>query len=154
MDETPITERPSGEPEAAAPAVVDPVPGEPDPAAPPQPEEPRRKGPPRPPPRNDVSRFIAALGYPVWPVAVAALLLDPYREEPFVRFHVIQAVALGLGIWSFVAVLGGSIVLALLSAVIAVIGLLYMIVMAVRAWNGQYHKVPIVYGLVRTWIGE
>ena len=41
----------------------------------------------RPGPASDTSKLLAALGYLFGIVAVVALLIDPYKEEKFVKFH-------------------------------------------------------------------
>lgn len=59
------------------------------------------------PPLSEEDRMLAGLGYPFWPVVPPLVLLSARREEPFVHFHALQA--LGLGVVSS----GGGLVLAL-----------------------------------------
>lgn len=105
----------------------------------------------RPGPASDTSKILAALGYPLWPVALIAILIDPYKNEKFVKFHAIQALGLALAIWvvSFVLTFAFGI-----GAIIGLVGFIYEIVLAVKAYNGEYVEVPVVYGLVKTYIGE
>jgi uncharacterized membrane protein len=105
----------------------------------------------RPGPASDTSRLLAALGYPLWPVALIALLIDPYKDEKFVKFHAIQALGLGLAIWvvSFVLTFAFGI-----GALIGLLGLIYQIILALQANKGQYFEVPVVYGIVKGYMGE
>ena len=48
------------------------------------------------PPLSEEDRMLAGLGYPFWPVVPPLVLLSSRREEPFVHFHALQALALGL----------------------------------------------------------
>ena len=50
------------------------------------------------PSSND--RLLAALGYPIWIVALIALLLDGPKDRPFTRYHAIQA--LGFNVAAFI----------------------------------------------------
>jgi len=100
-------------------------------------------GPPSAP-VSDTSKLLAALGYPFWPVAVVALLIEPYRNEPFVRIHATQAIVVGM-VFSFgwiLPVLGEIAIL--LAAILGVIAF-------VHAIQGQEYRMPVVYDLVKTW---
>lgn len=112
----------------------------------------------RPGPASDNSKLMAALGYPIWIVALIMLLIDPYKNEKFVKFHAIQGLATGIGGWIacfvisiFLGFLGP---LALLSPLLYLALLVYLIILATKAYKGEYFEVPIVYGIIKSYVGE
>jgi uncharacterized membrane protein len=115
----------------------------------------------RPGPVNDTSKLIAALGFPIWPVAVVAILIDPYKDEKFVKFHAMQAIGLGLIHWIAVAVLQAfwfiPFVGWMLMSVAGLLGLIifvFQIMFALRVYGGAYVEVPVVYDFVKSYIGD
>ncbi len=115
----------------------------------------------RPGPVSDTSKILAALSYPIWIVGLIAILIEPYKDEKFVRFHAIQGLATGLGgyiaifvasmIFGFIPVIGWILDLLLSLAGIALF--IYLILMAVKAYKGEYFEVPIGYGFLKDTIG-
>jgi uncharacterized membrane protein len=120
----------------------------------------------RPAPASDTSKLLAALGYPIWIVALIAILIDPYKNEKFVKFHGIQALGFAVAIvaaWIVVAILNiilafipyvGWIIAMLLSWVLWIGVVVVAIMWAVKAYNGQYAEMPVIYGIVKNMIGE
>jgi uncharacterized Tic20 family protein len=101
------------------------------------------------------TRALLALGYPLWPLAALALL-DPKRS-PAVRRQAIQALALNFGLFgmwvalegiSHIWVLGFS-AFPLLAALFPV-WLIATVIYAVKAWNGDDVRVP----LISDWLDE
>jgi uncharacterized membrane protein len=104
----------------------------------------------------------AALGYPIFIIALIMLFVEGKKDRPFIKFHAIQALALNVG------VLVVEIVLGILSAALAavtfgiggVIGCiaplvwLLLIWPAVLAYQGKYFDVPVVTKFLRSqhWI--
>ncbi len=109
-------------------------------------------GPGRPAPESDTSRILAAVGYPIWIVALIAILIEPYKNEKFVRFHGYQALALGIAAWVVLFVIGFIPFVDLLSPLLWLAMLIYQIVLAVRAYNGAYFEVPVVYGFIKQYL--
>jgi uncharacterized membrane protein len=115
----------------------------------------------RPGPESDTSKLLAALGYPIWIVALIAILIEPYKNEKFVKFHAVQALALGIAEWvviiaaQFLAVIPviGWIV-ALVAWLIPLAVFVYQIILAIGAFNGNYSEVPILYPYIKSYIGE
>jgi len=99
----------------------------------------------------------AALGYPIFPIALIMLLMDEKKNRPFIKFHAVQALALNVGVWVV------EILLAILSAILAAVtfgigGLisciapivwLLLIWPAVLAYQGKYFEVPVVTKFLR-----
>jgi uncharacterized membrane protein len=109
----------------------------------------------RPGPVNDTSKLLAALGYPIWIVALIAILIDPYKDEKFVKFHAYQALALGIAGWLLIFVVGLVPVIGwVLDLFLPVVLLVYQIVIGVKAYNGAYFEVPVVFGFVKPYVGE
>jgi len=48
------------------------------------------------PPLSEEDRMISGLCYPLWPIVPPMVLLGARRQEPFVHFHALQGLALGL----------------------------------------------------------
>ena len=40
----------------------------------------------------------AALGYPVWPIAIVMLLMDDKKKRTFIKFHAVLALALAVDV--------------------------------------------------------
>lgn len=101
----------------------------------------------RPDPASDTSKILAGVGYLFWIVAVIAILIDPYKDEPFVKFHAFQAIAIGIVSWV-------ALMIPVIGWIAGVVLFIFEIVCAVKAFQGQYYEVPVVYGLVKSFTGE
>jgi len=125
---------------------------------PPAPEMPAPPASPAPPAASgggapsDTGKLLAAFGYIFWPVALIAILIDPYKDEKFVRLHAIQALALAvggivLGIVANIPVIGWIVgmVAGLAIFVFAIMGL-------IKALQSEYWEMPLVYGIVQQYI--
>ncbi|MDY0088398.1 MAG: hypothetical protein RBS78_07625 [Coriobacteriia bacterium] len=119
------------------------------PPAPPPPAPPAAPSAPsgRPGPASDTSKILAGVGYLFWVVALIAILIEPYKDEQFVKFHAFQALAIGIVSWVvwMIPVIGW---------LVGVVLFVFEIICAVKAFQGQYYEVPVVYGLVKGFMGE
>lgn len=100
---------------------------------------------------SETGKLLATLSYLyfIWPIpGIIALLMDPYKNEKFVRLHAIQSLALGLAIWIVTFVLTFIII----GPFIGLAGVIYGIVLALKANKGEYFEVPVIYGLVKSYI--
>lgn len=122
------------------------------PVAPPAP-------PPPPPPASAVSgdqdsttRILAALGYIFGIVAIIVLLIEPYKNQRFSKFHAIQAI----GLWVAGFALNLTSIVPLIGWITAIVGGLTVFVLAVisaiNAFQGKWYKVPVVHGVVKGYI--
>ncbi|MDR3754957.1 MAG: DUF4870 domain-containing protein [Terracidiphilus sp.] len=95
----------------------------------------------------------AAIAYITFIPALIFLLVDPYKNNPYVRFHAWQSIAFTVS--AFVINIALSIVLAIASAfvpflhftVMSLVNLFWLIVFIVclvNAWNGKRFKLPII----------
>ncbi len=99
----------------------------------------------------------AALGYPIFIIALIMLFVEEKKKRPFIKFHAVQALALNVAVWIV------EIVLRILSGALArvtfgigaVIGCvaplvwLLLIWPAILAYQGKYFEVPIVTKFLR-----
>lgn len=103
-------------------------------------------------PANDTSKILAAIGYLTGIVALVAVLIEPYKDEKYVRHHAIQA----LGLWVASVALGVIAVIPVVGWIIAPLGsiavLVFAIMGAVKAWQGEMWEMPLVYGIVKQYI--
>ena len=92
------------------------------------------------------------------------LVVDPYKSDRFVRFHAFQSIFLSIGLivlnvlYFCIGIIGGildnaigypifSLVLTLLIVVIALGLLIGVIIAAVKGFQGQIFKLPVVGNL-------
>jgi uncharacterized membrane protein len=99
----------------------------------------------------------AALGYPIFIVAVIMLFIEGKKDRPFIKFHAVQALALNVGVWAVEIVLGilSSALAAVTFGIGALIGCIAPIVWllliwpAVLAYQGKNFEVPVVTKFLR-----
>jgi uncharacterized membrane protein len=101
----------------------------------------------RPGPASDTSKILAAIGYIFWIVAIVAILIDPYKEEQFIKFHAVQALA--LGVLSMI-----SWMIPIIGWIVGIVIFVFQIIGAIKAFGGNYYQMPVVYGLVKGFMGE
>lgn len=116
------------------------------------------------PPLSEEDRMLSGLCYPFWPVVSPLVLFGSRREEPFVHFHALQAVALGLaslagaaamalGLWVVFQVLPGT--APTFSGLVGVgafvgglfVSLFYLSFLFYTAWRasaGQFLRLPFL----------
>ncbi len=108
----------------------------------------------RPGPASDTSKLLAALGYLIGIVALIAILIEPYKNEAFVKFHAIQALAL----WVVLIVANILVAIPVLGWIVWVVawigGLVLGIMGIINAFQGKYWEMPIIYPIVKSYIGE
>ena len=97
-------------------------------------------------PASDMSKWLSAAGYIFFIIAVILLFMEPYKDEDFVRFNVYQAIALQVVIW-----VGG--VVPVVGWIVSVVAIVFSIIALVKTIQGEYYEVPVVYGLVKGFIG-
>jgi uncharacterized membrane protein len=94
----------------------------------------------------------AALGYPIFIIAIIMLFLEDKKSRPFIKYHAVQALGLNVILWIIEILLGiFSAVLAkitfgfggLISCISPLLWLL-LIWPAVLAYQGQYFEIPVI----------
>ncbi|MDA3935847.1 MAG: hypothetical protein PF636_03145 [Actinomycetota bacterium] len=101
----------------------------------------------RPAPASESSKIFAVLGYIFGIPAVVALLMEPYKNEKFVRFHAWQAI----GLWVAAALVGWF---PIIGQLVGLAVFVYAVYLAVKAWAGEYVEIPVVYGMLKGQIGD
>ncbi len=109
--------------------------------------------------------FLAASAYFTFIPASAFLLLDPYRRNPFLRFHALQSLLLWLaGLAAglllrlltlvFLLIPGFGPLLAVLLVTIAALAALFLwIVLVVKALQGERFALPLIGGTAEKYSG-
>jgi uncharacterized membrane protein len=92
-------------------------------------------------------RLWAALGYPIFIIAIIVLLMEEKKKRPFIKFHAFQALAVNIVIWAIgliltVVTIGfGSLCLPLLW--------LATLFFAYQAYQGKYYEIPVITNFIR-----
>ncbi len=101
---------------------------------------------------SDTGKILAALGYLVGIVALVAILIEPYKNERFVKHHAIQALAVWVG-WILVSVVS---VIPVIGWIISAVGwialLVFSIMGAVKAFQSEMWEMPVIYNIVKQYI--
>jgi uncharacterized membrane protein len=119
---------------------------------------PRPSAAPMPPPRATVatlsddpveSRALAALGYPLWPLALLALLDS--KKSSYIKRQALQALGFNVGFaafWglleltTFIPVLNWSSYVVL--AAMVPLFILSSVIFGIKAWHGEPVRVPVI----------
>jgi uncharacterized membrane protein len=89
----------------------------------------------------------AALGYPIFVIALIMLFVEGKKDRPFIKFHAVQSLALNVVAWVVTIIL--SVITLGIGAVCAPIVFLLLIWPAVLAFQGKYFEVPVVTKFLR-----
>ena len=122
--------------------------------APPAPPAPPVPGAPAPggDVPSDTGKILAAVGYLVGIVALIAILIEPSKNERFVRHHAVQALGIWVG-WIAISIVSAIPVIGWIISAVGWIALLVFSIMgAVKAFQGEMWEMPVVHGLVKQFI--
>jgi uncharacterized membrane protein len=73
-----------------------------------------------------------------WILAVIALLIEPQKNRPFVRFHAVQAIGANIILGILSMILGVTVILACIAPLLWLI----TIYPAIKAYQGEYLEIP------------
>ncbi len=73
-----------------------------------------------------------------WILAVVALLIEPQKNRPFVRFHAVQAIGANIILGILSMILGVTVILACIAPLLWLI----TIYPAIKAYQGEYLEIP------------
>ncbi|MCL4079498.1 DUF4870 domain-containing protein [Coriobacteriia bacterium Es71-Z0120] len=106
----------------------------------------------RPGPESDTSKILAVLGYLTGIVAIIAILIEPYKNEKWLRLHAVQA--LGLAVVGIVAqiVLAIPVIGWIAGPLVSLAVLVFAILGIIKAWQGEYYEMPVIYDLVKQFV--
>ena len=104
---------------------------------------------PPPPPAAAANSGLAdnvagALAYITFIPAILFLILDPYKNRPFVRFNALQC----LGLYAVAICFSMILIIPILGWIVGILGdftlAVFWVICIVKAANGQVYKVPVV----------
>ncbi len=87
----------------------------------------------------------AALGYPIFIIALIMLFVEGKKDRPFIRFHAVQALALNIVLWVVIIILSVTVVLAICDPILWLV----MLWPAILAYQGKYFEVPVLTKFLR-----
>ena len=87
----------------------------------------------------------AALGYPIFVIALIMLFMEEKKNRPFIKFHAVQALALNVVLWVVVIIASITVILAICDPVLW----LLMLWPAILAYQGKYFEVPLLTKFLR-----
>jgi uncharacterized membrane protein len=87
----------------------------------------------------------AALGYPIFIIALIMLFVEGKKNRPFIKFHAVQALALNVVLWIVVIVLNFIPVVRCISPILW----LLLFWPAILAYQGKYFEVPVITKFLR-----
>ena len=108
------------------------------------------------PSSND--RLLAALGYPIWIVALISLLMEGPKDRPFTRYHAVQALGFNVAAFIFYFVAGilsvcvsqVAWILGCLTWMLFILPFLAALYFAYLAYSKtQYFEIPLVTDLMQ-----
>jgi uncharacterized membrane protein len=89
----------------------------------------------------------AALGYPIFIIALIMLFVEGKKDRPFIKFHAVQSLAVNVVAWVVATIL--SIVTFGIGAFCFPVIILVLIWPAVLAYQGKYFEIPVVTKFIR-----
>ena len=87
----------------------------------------------------------AALGYPIFVIALIMLFMEEKKNRPFIKFHAVQALALNVVLWVVVIIASITVIQANCDPVLW----LLMLWPAILAYQGKYFEVPLLTKFLR-----
>lgn len=99
-------------------------------------------------PTTDVTsddKLWAALGYPIFPIAIIVLLMEDKKNRPFLKYHAIQALALNVVLVIIAILLSFTVILACLAPFVWLVSLWP----AYDAYMGHYTELPVISQFIK-----
>jgi uncharacterized membrane protein len=87
----------------------------------------------------------AALGYPIFIVAIIVLFMEDKKARPFIKYHAVQALAVNIALFIVSFVLSITVVLALCAPFLWLVTLYW----AYLAFQGQMFEVPFLTNFIK-----
>ena len=83
-----------------------------------------------------------ALAYVLGPITGVLFLI--IEKDPFVRFHAMQSIVVFVGLFALQAMLGLTIILAILVPLVGIVSFVLWLMCIYKAWQGEEWEVPIL----------
>ena len=84
---------------------------------------------------TDDDKLWALLSWLFWPIAIIVLLMEEKKDRPFLRYHAIQSLVLAV-----IGLVLGTITVGCL----ALVWVVYIIVLAIKAYQGEWVTIPLI----------
>ena len=89
---------------------------------------------------TDDDKLWALLSWLFWPIAIIVLLIEDKKQRPYIKYHAIQALAVGVVGY----VISGVLSVIGVGCVLWLAVLIYQIYLAVKAYQGVWVTIPVV----------
>lgn len=90
-------------------------------------------------------RLWSAIGYPIPLIAIIVLLMEEKKNRPFIKFHAVQSLAMNVGLYILMVVLGITVV----GAVCAPFIWLLTLWPAYDSYRGNYTELPVITNFIK-----
>jgi uncharacterized membrane protein len=99
----------------------------------------------------------AALGYPIFIIALVMLFVEGKKNRPFIKYHAVQALALNVVVWVVEIILGilssalAAVTLGIGGVISCISPVLWLLLLwpAVLAFQGKYFEIPVITKFLR-----
>ena len=104
------------------------------------------QSPQTPPPSSGglAPNIAALLGYIFWIPAILWLVIEPYKNDRFIRFHAWQALVIGVVWFVIYTILTITVIGLFISPLVMLAQLGVAILGAVKAYNNEMYKFPLI----------
>jgi uncharacterized membrane protein len=89
---------------------------------------------------TDDDRLWGLLSWLLWPLAVAALLMESKKGRPFIKYNAVCSLAFSVVLYVVGTITFGCLLL---------VGWVYMIILAIQAYQGRWVEVPFLSDFVK-----
>jgi uncharacterized membrane protein len=89
----------------------------------------------------------AALGYPIFLIAIIMLFMEEKKNRPFIKFHAVQAIAFNVIL--FAAILLISAVTLGFGAICAPLLWFVWLWPAIKSYQGEYLEMPVITNFIK-----
>jgi uncharacterized membrane protein len=80
------------------------------------------------------------LSWIFWPIAIIVLLLEDKKQRPFIKYHAVQSLLLGVVGW----VISGLLSTVFIGCFVGLALVVYTIYLGIQSYQGQWVVVPFV----------
>jgi uncharacterized membrane protein len=99
----------------------------------------------------------AALGYPIFIIALVMLFVEGKKNRPFIKYHAVQALALNVVVWVVEIILGilssalAAVTLGIGGVISCISPVLWLLLLwpAILAYQGKYFEIPVITKFLR-----
>jgi len=89
---------------------------------------------------TDDDKLWALLSWLFWPIAIIVLLMEDKKQRPFIKYHAVQSLVLGV----IAGILTGVLSFIIVGCFVGFAWLVYVIYLAIKAYQGEWVTVPFL----------